>query len=436
MTSHASSRGARAPRPRDETTPREGRQRTPRQRMTDRESFDQDLAELEALLSGGLQPAESPSIASNDDGGELSAQSPEDSAPVRHKPSARPRPPSRSADQPKRARRMPPRAENRNDEFPVEREPGAPMRAFEAQPFQDDEPAFAPGHPRDLDQYAERHEPPVRQRRRAPQRLRVDDRAPPQVPPYVRPEAKQHALVTRALRIGATVFSLVALIGVSALLVILIVGGGERSATKQAGVAATSATPPAAERTDAPVVTGSTDVRPDASRASADAPPAPRGIVRAMDAQETATRMPREPDRVPDGGATAATAALAAASAFQPASQSPLAAARPAEASPFSPPPAFERSADEPLAEPRAIATAPAARGAAPAARASTEPAEVTRSVPVTAHVNMRASADNNAAVVAVVPEGKNVDVVECKGWCEVVYNDQRGFVHKRFLKE
>jgi SH3-like domain-containing protein len=48
----------------------------------------------------------------------------------------------------------------------------------------------------------------------------------------------------------------------------------------------------------------------------------------------------------------------------------------------------------------------------------------------------MRASADNAAAVVAVVPAGKNVGVVECKGWCEVVYNDQRGFVHKRFLKE
>jgi SH3-like domain-containing protein len=54
----------------------------------------------------------------------------------------------------------------------------------------------------------------------------------------------------------------------------------------------------------------------------------------------------------------------------------------------------------------------------------------------VTAYVNLRATADNSAAVVAVVPAGKAVDVVECKGWCEVRFDGQKGFIHKRFLKE
>src|SRR5690606_5652949 len=42
-----------------------------------------------------------------------------------------------------------------------------------------------------------------------------------------------------------------------------------------------------------------------------------------------------------------------------------------------------------------------------------------------TAHVvrpvNMRASPDNSAVVLAVVPEGKPVEVVQCDQWCEVV---------------
>jgi SH3-like domain-containing protein len=62
--------------------------------------------------------------------------------------------------------------------------------------------------------------------------------------------------------------------------------------------------------------------------------------------------------------------------------------------------------------------------------------AAAVRSVPVTSHVNLRATGDNDAKVVAVVPAGKNVDVIECKQWCEVSYNDQQGYIHKRFLKE
>lgn len=53
----------------------------------------------------------------------------------------------------------------------------------------------------------------------------------------------------------------------------------------------------------------------------------------------------------------------------------------------------------------------------------------------VTAWVNMRASADNKAATVKVLPTGSIVTVVQCKFWCEIVADGKHGFVYKSFLK-
>ena len=100
---------------------------------------------------------------------------------------------------------------------------------------------------------------------------------------------------------------------------------------------------------------------------------------------------------------------------------------------------------NEPAATPQAEPPAPAAAPAKPPAPAQiasidsarpAEPRAAIRTAPVTTHVNMRASPDNDGKVVAVVPAGKDVEVVECKQWCEVSYNDQQGYIHKRFLKE
>ena len=49
--------------------------------------------------------------------------------------------------------------------------------------------------------------------------------------------------------------------------------------------------------------------------------------------------------------------------------------------------------------------------------------------------VNMRASADNKAATVKVLPAGSVVTVVQCSYWCEIVADGKRGFVYKRFLQ-
>jgi hypothetical protein len=53
----------------------------------------------------------------------------------------------------------------------------------------------------------------------------------------------------------------------------------------------------------------------------------------------------------------------------------------------------------------------------------------------VVSWVNMRVSADNNAATVKVLPAGSVVTVVRCNYWCEIVADGKRGFVYKNFLK-
>jgi hypothetical protein len=52
----------------------------------------------------------------------------------------------------------------------------------------------------------------------------------------------------------------------------------------------------------------------------------------------------------------------------------------------------------------------------------------------VTMDVNLRASADNGARMIKVLPKGSVVQVVECTFWCEVVSGGQHGFVYRRFI--
>lgn len=52
-----------------------------------------------------------------------------------------------------------------------------------------------------------------------------------------------------------------------------------------------------------------------------------------------------------------------------------------------------------------------------------------------TEHVKLRAGPDNGTAVLSVVPSSAAVTVHGCKGWCNVSYRGQRGFVFKTFLR-
>lgn len=61
----------------------------------------------------------------------------------------------------------------------------------------------------------------------------------------------------------------------------------------------------------------------------------------------------------------------------------------------------------------------------------ATRPAQ---SAHVVKHVNMRAGPDNSAAILAVLPEGSPVEVVQCDQWCEVISGGQRGWIYRDLI--
>ncbi|HWJ72624.1 MAG TPA: SH3 domain-containing protein [Kaistia sp.] len=52
----------------------------------------------------------------------------------------------------------------------------------------------------------------------------------------------------------------------------------------------------------------------------------------------------------------------------------------------------------------------------------------------ITSGVKLRTNPDNGAPVIAVLGQGTGVQIVACKGWCEIVAGDKRGFVYQKFL--
>jgi hypothetical protein len=101
---------------------------------------------------------------------------------------------------------------------------------------------------------------------------------------------------------------------------------------------------------------------------------------------------------------------------------------------------AIEDAADE-VAEdtPDEAVAAPAADVEETAPEAIEEPAPervaVARTATVRTDVNMRAGPDNGAAVIMVVRRNRNVELIGCDYWCEVVYEGRRGFIYKSFVR-
>lgn len=50
-------------------------------------------------------------------------------------------------------------------------------------------------------------------------------------------------------------------------------------------------------------------------------------------------------------------------------------------------------------------------------------------------YANLRAGPNNSAAVLAIIPEGSPLEVVQCKQWCEVIAQGQRGWVYKDLIR-
>jgi len=53
----------------------------------------------------------------------------------------------------------------------------------------------------------------------------------------------------------------------------------------------------------------------------------------------------------------------------------------------------------------------------------------------ITSGVRLRGNPDNGAPTIGMLKAGDPVQVVQCKGWCEVVADGKRGFVFKKFLE-
>ncbi|SHF62766.1 SH3 domain-containing protein [Kaistia soli DSM 19436] len=110
--------------------------------------------------------------------------------------------------------------------------------------------------------------------------------------------------------------------------------------------------------------------------------------------------------------------------------------------SPTAPLPSGETPSETPVADLAAMDPAPAAPTPSETV-ATPKPASVggvsAGSVKpgagrIASGVKLRTNPDNGAPVIAVLGQGTAVQIVSCKGWCEVVAGDKRGFVYQKFL--
>jgi uncharacterized protein YgiM (DUF1202 family) len=67
-------------------------------------------------------------------------------------------------------------------------------------------------------------------------------------------------------------------------------------------------------------------------------------------------------------------------------------------------------------------------------AQSTPEGPDAVRIARIVSDVNMRAGPSNGQAVLATIPRGTAVEVIVCRGWCEVVFRGQRGWIYGSFL--
>jgi hypothetical protein len=92
--------------------------------------------------------------------------------------------------------------------------------------------------------------------------------------------------------------------------------------------------------------------------------------------------------------------------------------------------------APKPVADPvpSSEVTAAVAETVAVPAKAAADTSPVPGPARITSGVKLRGNPDNGAPTIGLLKTGDQVQVVQCKGWCEVVASGKRGFVFKKFL--
>lgn len=94
----------------------------------------------------------------------------------------------------------------------------------------------------------------------------------------------------------------------------------------------------------------------------------------------------------------------------------------------------------EVASESAAATSVPSSEDTAAVSESAVVPAKAAGASPVpglariTSGVKLRGNPDNGAPTVGLLKTGDQVQVVQCKGWCEVVASGKRGFVFKKFL--
>ena len=324
------------------------------------------------------------------------------------------------------------------------------------------------------DDRAERRADPLPKRDQAsPRPGAVSDRLAPPVPrarkastakPAARAKITSKAEPAPAIRLalpGAHRAYLKPAIAISALILLATIGAGmtiraltarndtapalAETVTPAAADSAPSAAPPTAEA--APVVKSETKAvadatLPDTTAAGAVQPAADTPRLAVDNSLAPATVPVAEAAPVSEAPAAETAVAEAPAAPAPRVALEPIVAANPAENETFQPsvidggatPPteSAARTSDAPATAVTAkpVAMAPSTGGSASGATGGLPPGAAR----IASGVNLRSNPDNGAPVIGVLTQGTAVTVVGCKGWCEIVAGDKRGFVYQKFL--
>ena len=124
-----------------------------------------------------------------------------------------------------------------------------------------------------------------------------------------------------------------------------------------------------------------------------------------------------------------ASTALSQVAEPAPASETPMAAKKPGDKTDGA------QTAAIPEAKPQVPDAEPAATDGAAQPKPKPQKAGVAANGRILRAVTMRSGPKKGAAAIATVPARASVQVMNCKQWCEIVYNGKHGWVYKSYVK-
>lgn len=140
---------------------------------------------------------------------------------------------------------------------------------------------------------------------------------------------------------------------------------------------------------------------------------------------------PDQAEPAPDKPATAAAFAQSATDTDATAELAKVAAPAPAASSN----PDGAKTAAIPQVQPQAPEQQPSASDDGSKAKAKPRKVAAAGNGRILRAVTMRSGPKKNAAAISTVPARTSVQVMNCKQWCQIVYNGKTGWVYKSYIK-